>query len=322
MSRAKKWTAERQAELKRRWHANERVATIAEHFATSPGAIYVQVAKLGLPARRMKRGRAAAAPRTTDRTGQRRFSGVVSTGPKIILADHHPAVRKGTPFFPGMVKPAAAMDLLLKSGEHSRKLGAKVEKGRWKDFPIVSLTLEERDTCPRSCAEWATCYGNNMPFATRILDDGTLTRRLWGELASLNARHPRGYLVRLHVLGDFYSVDYVEFWRQALIDFPALHVFGFTARQAPDPIGIALMQLVGEQLDRFAIRFSGGWLSPTAAEAIDPSDRWAGAMCAEVVDTPDQANGIVCPAESDPDRCCANCALCFNSIHNITFIRH
>lgn len=307
MSRVSKWTPERVTELKRRWAANERVSQIANHFSTSPGAIYVQVAKLGLPARKMKRGRAAAAPRTTDRTGQRRFSGVVSTGPKIVLADHHPAVRKGTPFFPGMVKPAAAMDLLLKSGEHSRKLGAIVEKGRWKGFAIVSLTLEERDTCPRSCAEWSTCYGNNMPFATRILDDGTLTRRLWGELASLNARHPGGYLVRLHVLGDFYSVEYVEFWRQALVDFTALHVFGFTARRAPDPIGIALMQLVGEQLDRFMIRFSGGSV---------------GAMCAEVVDTPDQASGIICPAESDPDRCCANCALCFNSIHNITFIRH
>lgn len=307
MSRVSKWTPERVEDLKRRWAANERVTLIAQHFRTSAGAIYVQVGKLGLPPRKMKRGRQAVAPRVTDRTGQRRFSGVVSTGPKIILPDHHPAVRKGTPFFPGMVKPAAAMDLLLKSGEHSRKLGAIVEKGQWKGFPIVSLTLEERDTCPRTCTEWATCYGNNMPFATRILDDGTLTRRLWGELASLNARHPGGYLVRLHVLGDFYSVDYVEFWRQALIDFPALHVFGFTARRAPDPIGIALMQLVGEQLDRFMVRFSGGSV---------------GAMCSEVVDTPDQATGIVCPAESDPDRCCANCALCFNSIHNITFIRH
>lgn len=311
MSRTSKWTPERVTELKRRWAANERVSKIAAHFATSTGAIYLIARKFNLPPRDIKRGRPTDGPiktkRAAGRTGKRRFAGVVSNGAKTVLAEHHPAVRKATPFFPGMVKPAAAMDTLLKSGQHSAKLGAIVEKGRWKGFPIVSLTLEERDTCPRTCAEWSTCYGNNMPFATRIFDDGTLTRRLWGELASLNARHPGGYLVRLHVLGEFYSVEYVEFWRQALVDFTALHVFGFTARRAPDPIGIALMQLVGEQLDRFMVRFSGGSV---------------GAMCAEVVDTPDQASGIVCPAESDPDRCCANCALCFNSIHNITFIRH
>lgn len=298
-------------ELRRRWEANESATTIAEHFSTSPGAIYMQAKKQGLPPRSLARGRKLGPnkPRVaTDKTGQRRFTGVVSSGARIKLPDHHPASRKATTFFPSMVKPAAMMVRLLKSGEHSRKLGATVTKGRWKGFPIYSLTLEERDTCPRTCAEWATCYGNNMPFATRILDDGTLTRRLWGELASLNAEHPTGFVVRLHVLGDFDSVDYVDFWRQALADFLALNIFGFTARYAPDPIGIALMQLVATQIDRFVIRFSGRI--------------HLGGMASEVVDMPDQAVGVLCPAESDPDRCCANCALCFNSHHTITFLRH
>lgn len=311
MSRASKWGPMNREELRSRWEANESASVIAAHFQTSRGAIYMQVKKQGLAPRNMPRGRKAGPVkprRAGDSSGQRRFTGIVSTGPRINLPAHHPAIRKATTFFPSQVKPASMMIRLLKSGVHSRKLGGTVTKGRWRGFPIYSLTLEERDTCPRSCAEWATCYGNNMPFAARILDDDTLARRLWGELASLNAEHPSGFVVRLHVLGDFYSVEYVDFWRQALADFPALNVFGFTARYAPDPIGVALMTLVGTHLDRFAIRFSGKMA--------------LGAMASEVIDTAGQASGVLCPAESDPDRCCANCALCFNSIHNISFIRH
>lgn len=182
-----------------------------------------------------------------------------------------------------------------------------VLKGRWTGFPIYSLTLEERDTCPRSCQEWLTCYGNNMHAATRILDDGTLIRRLWGELASLNAEHPRGFVVRLHVLGDFYSVDYVRFWREALDEFPALNVFGFTARNASDPIGRELMELVAHRGERFMMRFSG----------------WDNSMMAsEVVSEAGEARYIVCPAEKNEKRFCGNCALCFNSLTSITFIRH
>ena len=47
------------------------------------------------------------------------------------------------------------------------KLGKKVTKGIYKGYPIFTLTLEVRKTCPRSCKHWNNCYGNNMPFATR-----------------------------------------------------------------------------------------------------------------------------------------------------------
>ena len=75
----------------------------------------------------------------------------------------------------------------------------------------------------------------------------------------------------------------------------------------PDPIGFAVARLFQDQPQRFVIRFSGGGLDH---------------MCAEVVDRAEQAVHIVCPAETDPDRCCATCALCFNSTRSITFIRH
>ena len=139
------------------------------------------------------------------------------------------------------------------------------------------------------------------------MPDPTLTIRLRGELAHLQALHPDGFLVRLHVLGDFFSTDYVEFWRAALGEFPALRIFGFTARIPPDPIGTAVGLMMRDHLDRVMIRFSGG-----GAES----------HCSEVVDTADQVTGIRCPAELDENRSCASCALCFNSDCNISFVRH
>lgn len=315
------WDSERQERLRVLWAGLASADAIADELETSRGAIYMQASKMGLKRRaphgqRLRAGDARprgpqrpAPKRAADKTRRRRFEGVISNGEgaRVILESYHPASREGATIFGNSVLPASKRDQILKSGVHSRKLGAEVEKGRWKGMPILSLTLEERETCPRSCLEWATCYGNNMPFAHRTTDDGTLTRRLWGELASLNAKHPKGFVVRLHVLGDFYSVEYVDFWRQSLIDFPALRVFGFTARKPPDPIGNALGSLVNDMHDRFMVRFSGSGLEQFGAEVVDKAE---------------DATGILCPAESDEKRCCATCALCMQTSRTISFIRH
>lgn len=314
MSRQSAWVGERTEALKRLWSANERVAVIANQFGVTPAAIYMKASQLGLsrrakPARTAKRQyrRREVKP---DTTGQRRFAGLAhgeEDNARVILAPFHPASRGGATIFPSTVRPASAMVHVLKGGENSRKLGGVVAKGQWKGMPIFMLTLEERHTCPRSCLEWAHCYGNNMHMAQRVSDDGTLTRRLFGELASLNAKHPSGFLVRLHILGDFYSVEYVEFWRQSLADFHALRVFGFSARQAGDPIGRAVIELIRDEPDRFKVRISGAGYET---------------HCSEVVASADAATGVLCPAQSDAERSCATCALCWQSDRTISFVRH
>lgn len=299
-----RWTDGDVDTLKRLWAANAPIRDIEAAVGRTRGNIYAKATALGLPARRRKR----KTPKVPHGGAQRRYRGVEHRdGPRIVLADHHPAARDGTTFFPGQVKPAAAVARMLKSGINSRKIGAKVTKGPWKGFPLFTLTLEERRTCPRTCKEWTTCYGNNMQWATRISDDGTLTARLFGELSYLAVEHPRGFGVRLHVLGDFYSVGYVEFWRTMLDRFPQLHIFGFTARLPPDPIGVALVRLTRDHYNRFRMRFSGAGYEDD---------------CSEVVDTLENALGVPCPAQSDPDRCCSTCALCMNSNRTITFLRH
>ena len=101
---------------------------------------------------------------------------------------------------------------LLKHPKPKNKLGRKVTKGEFAGYRVYSLTLEERATCPTTCERWGDCYGNNMPFAHRLQHGAELERRLPEEIAALCAKYPDGVLIRLHVLGDFYSPEYVQLW--------------------------------------------------------------------------------------------------------------
>lgn len=238
----------------------------------------------------------------------RRFGKIEARGSRFRMDDSHPALAEGRTIMPKRVFPADAVPRLLISGVNSRKIGKVVTKGRWRGFPIFTLTLEERRTCPRTCAEWRSCYGSNMPYARRIEHGEALEARLWTELEEKQRQHPRGFAVRLHVLGDFYSVGYVRLWERALAAFPALHVFGFTARcPGTDPIGKALHPIIVTRWHRFAIRYSG----------VDEPE--GGAV---VIERGAATPHVVCPAQTGGTECCATCALCWHSDRTVAFWRH
>lgn len=240
------------------------------------------------------------------RSPHRRFHQHFGVGNPLVLKVDNPAVLDGRTHFPTRVVPAHVQDRLLKSGEHQRKIGSHVTKGKLAGAPIFTLTLEERATCPRSCRQWRSCYGNGMPWSLRIQPDDTLLDRLSAELAELNRRYRR-FLVRLHVLGDFYSVEYVDFWRQMVAQFPALHIFGYTARRGDD-ISDAIDRLC--RSPRVWIRRSDG--PPREFRAI-------------VVDKPEEAKSqgaILCPAQSRHTVSCGSCALCWATPKTIAFLVH
>lgn len=225
---------------------------------------------------------------------------------QVTLGALDPAYRHGRTIFSSRVFDPSEVKRVLKDGHQSRKIGKFVTKGKRAGWPIFTLTLEERATCPRNCKAWAFCYGNNMQAAERIVAGPELEDALWSELDTLQTQHPGGFMVRLHVLGDFYSLDYVDFWKTALAAYPALHVFGFTAHLPASEIGSVLIEMTTDW-ERFAIRFSG-------------------------IDTPFKASilqgdsqhgyGIPCPAQTEATDCCATCALCWNSKRSISFARH
>lgn len=220
----------------------------------------------------------------------------------------------GTTRFPSRRFAADAVPRLLISGMNSRKIGKRVTKGKWKGMPIYTLTLVERETCPRSCKAWLTCYGNNMHYSRRIIAGAELERRLREELWVAAARHPEGFVVRLHVLGDFYSLDYVRLWEQAINDLPALRVFGYTARHhEDDPIGRELYRIARDRWDRFAMRFSGQGLDRLGAEIIEP-----GASSPHVICPAQRAR----PSGKPMADCCAACAFCWHGTKTVAFYEH
>lgn len=117
---------------------------------------------------------------------------------------------------------------VLKDGNNLSKIGGQVLVGWLKGAKIVTLTLEERATCPRSCEMWLRCYGNSSPFTHRYRHGPELEAALEREVAELCEKHER-VLVRLHVLGDFYSEPYIRLWEKLLRRHEGLFVFGFTA---------------------------------------------------------------------------------------------
>lgn len=270
------------------WPVNVRV--FAEQENTSPGAIYRLARDLGL------------------KTKARRYD--TRLGPL------HRAIRGRTTKYPSTVISAKASKRVLVPGSENRKLGKTVTVGRLAGSPIYQVTLVERLTCPITCLTWHECYGNGMNWARRHRLDPELIKRLDVELDIAAARHPGGFLVRLHTLGDFGQgeadgLPYVAFWRAKMLEQPALHVFGFTAHDRASPVGAALMRLNRQFPDRCRIRFSG-----TA------SDDGFGAL---VIDHPGLSRHVICPWESERERKpsdCGACGLCWSMRPTVEFLVH
>ncbi|PKB19640.1 hypothetical protein B0I00_1879 [Novosphingobium kunmingense] len=242
-------------------------------------------------------------------TSLRRFATAMPHGRGMVIGPLNQSFRAGNTIFPSRVFAPSEVRRVLKDGHQSRKIGRDVRKGPRRGWPIFTLTLEERASCPRSCAQWGACYGNNMQAAERIAHGPELIAALEDELFALARKHPAGFLVRLHVLGDFYSAEYAGFWNRMLASLPALHLFGFTAQDPASPIGRAVARLALDHgWARAAIRFSGAPHELHAARVIDPGD----------ID-PD---AVLCPAQTGATDCCATCALCWHSERSIAFRRH
>jgi len=239
----------------------------------------------------------------------RRHATIAPSGRGIVLTVFDQAARGGRSMFPSRVFEPDEVQRVLKTGHQSRKIGKTVVKGPRKGWPIFTLTLEERAACPRSCGEWLSCYGNNMHAAERIVHGTALELALEDEIGVLAQRHHAGFLVRLHVLGDFYSAGYVGFWRRMLAQHAALHLFGFTAHAPASDIGRELSLLAADfGWARAAIRFSG---APHGLRA-------ARVLAAGEID----ALAILCPAQTGATDCCATCALCWQSERSIAFRAH
>jgi hypothetical protein len=194
------------------------------------------------------------------------------------------------------------------------KLGKTVKSGIFKGMPIFTVTLEERATCSSTCDHWRTCYGNNMPFATRYSADSALIDAMEIELIELNRKHKNGFLVRLHILGDFYSVDYVNKWGEWLNQFENLYVYGYSERKSNTPIGKALDKLRKTHRQRFMVRVSGDFNRRTMT-ALSFDNPLALKQIA-------RKQAFVCPVQENKTDSCGTCGLCWTAQKNVVFHTH
>lgn len=234
-------------------------------------------------------------------------------------------VRRNQPRFPGVgtaafinegrtkfsksVKRTDAMRHLLVSGHSNVKIGRDVRKAKFRGYWIYTLSFEERKTCPSSCEHWQSCYGNNMPFAKRIdHTDPKFLPTLEAEIAMLCKKH-LGILIRLHALGDFFSVEYVEFWHRMLRKHANLALYGYTARNNLDEIGPAIFRLRNHWKDRAMIRSSDGERHNMSTVSIGTEDGCP-------------SNAFICPEQTGKTKCCATCGACWSTTKNVAFLEH
>ena len=184
----------------------------------------------------------------------------------------------------------------------NKKLGKKVLKGKYKDYKFFTLTHVERETCPKDCIHWSDCYGNNMPFAHRISHENQnlLQKRIFNEL--LNSTNQL-LLIRLHVLGDFFNVEYVKFWSIMLNTFKNIALYGYTANNINSKIELSrdiAKEIIKLNYSKHShIRFSNDLTNSFSANSYD-------------IVKPIKGKSILCPVQENKTANCGTCGLCWN----------
>lgn len=220
----------------------------------------------------------------------------------MILKPDNPHLAKAITIHP-RTRRSPTETTLLKSVAMNHKMGKKeniVSKGKWAGMPMFQLSLEERATCPSHCQQWAACFANNMAFAHRI--DHThpeFLPILAAELQVLAKKYRHGFVVRPHVIGDYFSKEYLAFWIQQSALYSNLHIFGFTHHYRDSELG----QMIQEwnKSERVWVRFSDQ----------------GGEMSANV-----DGEGFQCPEQTGKTESCLTCGACWSTTKAVSFIRH
>ena len=289
--------------------AKDPLPKIAENLGLTVGTLRGLIRSIGIATDYLPRGDRGA--------NTRRFSAPQRRSARR-LAEDHPAVVEGrTLFLNGDTRDPAETDRpVLISGINNSKLGAKVTHGRWAGRAIYQLSLEERATCPRECEQWNSCYGNGMHRAARHKHGPALIAAISRDLKRLHKKHPQGIVVRLHTLGDFYSLEYIIQWEIWLDRYPSLAVFGYTRRQPGSPMGDYIKQMRDRYWKQFSMRFSGLTGEKNAFVLNGQTN------------SPSIGDAFVCKqewAEQQGDLTslyCGNCTACWESTRPVVFLEH
>jgi|TARA_E500000318_G_scaffold50036_1_gene46869 hypothetical protein len=216
------------------------------------------------------------------------------------------AILNNTTVFQNSIKVLKDYEYDLIKKSTNSKLGKKVTKNTFKDYFIYTLTLIERETCPIDCFHYKDCFGNNMMYAHRIDHKNylELINRLQDNLYYLLVVKKIKVLLRLHVLGDFFSKEYVLFWEKMLEMFPNLAIYGYTGTNPKSKISsskniaIEILRLRNKFGKRFAIRFSNDNQDIFSANSRD-------------IEEPVKQVSFQCPEQEEKVNTCGDCTACW-----------
>ncbi len=233
----------------------------------------------------------------------------------ITLADDDPAIVNAETKHTYLRRQPSETENVLKSGKHSRKLGSVVTVGKWEGFPIFTFSLEERITCPNTCQQWNNCYGNGIsqPRAWRYAHGSQLEEQLSRELQILSSdpATSNGFVIRIHALGDFYSLDYIKWWAEQFDKNPVMRAWCYTAHSKNTPIGVALQKLARVFPERFSLRWSDSEDVANSTIVVDPT-----------TDDMTKIRHLICPAQTGSKADCGDCGFCWSSTKPIVFLKH
>lgn len=130
------------------------------------------------------------------------------------------------------------------------------------------------DLCERLC--YVPHYANRYPGATRsYMENFALAKRPdFGEILSIALSLLPSMIFRIHSAGDFFSVDYIAMWDNALKANPQIRPFAFT-RAWRDPV----KRLEFERRGMHLTPLEGGYiLASVDDETGDPPEGWRPAL--------------------------------------------
>lgn len=174
---------------------------------------------------------------------------------------------------------------------------------------IPFFSLPPFKTCPgtNQFCEWF-CYGVRGRF-TWPLAQKSLVRNWDASLKSNfsqvmtdEIRQRKCRVFRIHEVGDFYSLEYIEKWKQIITNLPNVQFYAYTRSWRVDELAPALELLL--DMPNLAL------LASIDFTCLDnPHNGWRTISV--------EGNGIPCPHDLKRVKHCTQCRLCWETDNNI-----
>lgn len=185
---------------------------------------------------------------------------------------------------------------------------------------IVTVSRTPGDTCP-GASDWCNALlADGACYAKKAFTQYTQTRNQWSVNASVNeapampARKRNGAQInlRIHVSGDFDTVEYIESWIAALAERPDITAWAYTRSWRVEALVDALEAL--RALPNMQLFAS---LDPTIEEM--PPVGWRIAA----IEGDGRVVGPICMEQTGAKADCASCGYCFKGQrNNVIFKAH